>query len=199
MQMNRNDVGPSLEHDEGQWEPIPAREGAVALAPCPNRHKEGTCGMCIVDLPLDRAPRRPDITRSVCRGAARHLRERGFATITEMTFANGRRGDIVALSPSGDLLVVEVKSGIEDYRIDGKWPDYRDYCDAFCFAVAPEFPAEILPEDVGLIVADGYGGALIREAPRHPLAPARRKALTIAFGRLAAARLAGLEDPAAPR
>ncbi len=69
--------------------------------------------MCIVDLPLDRAPRRPDITRSVCRGAARHLRERGFATITEMTFANGRRGDIVALSPSGDLLVVEVKSGID--------------------------------------------------------------------------------------
>ncbi len=199
MQMNRNDVGPSLEHDEGQWEPNPAREGAVALEPCPNRHKEGTCGMSIVDLPLDRAPRRPDITRSVCRGAARHLRERGFATITEMTFANGRRGDIVALSPSGDLLVVEVKSGIEDYRIDGKWPDYRDYCDAFLFAVAPEFPAEILPEDVGLIVADGYGGALIREAPRHPLAPARRKALTIAFGRLAAARLAGLEDPAAPR
>jgi hypothetical protein len=199
MQMNRNDVGPSLEHDEGQWEPNPAREGAVVLEACPNRHKEGTCEMSIIDLPLDRAPRRPDITRSVCRGAARHLRERGYATITEMTFANGRRGDIVALSPSGDLLVVEVKSGIEDYRIDGKWPDYREYCDAFCFAVAPEFPAEILPEDVGLIVADGYGGALIREAPRHPLAPARRKALTIAFGRLAAARLAGLEDPAAPR
>ncbi|MDP3317860.1 MAG: MmcB family DNA repair protein, partial [Bosea sp. (in: a-proteobacteria)] len=94
--------------------------------------------MSIIDLPLERVPRRPDITRGVCRGAARHLRERGYATVTEMTFANGRRADIVALSPAGDLLVVEVKSGIEDYRIDGKWPDYREYCDAFLFAVAPE-------------------------------------------------------------
>ncbi|PZN99716.1 MAG: DNA repair protein MmcB-related protein [Hyphomicrobiales bacterium] len=151
--------------------------------------------MSVVDSVLNPPPTRPDITRAVCRGAGRHLRERGYAVVKEMTFANGRRGDIVALSPSGELLVVEVKSGIEDYRVDGKWPDYRDYCDGFLFAVAPEFPEDILPEDVGLIVADAYGGALIREAPRHALAPARRKALTIAFARLAAGRLGLIEDP----
>lgn len=144
---------------------------------------------------LNPAPARPEITRSVCRGASRHLRERGYAIVREMTFANGRRGDIVALSPSGELWVVEVKSGVLDYRVDGKWPDYREYCDGFLFAVAPDFPQEILPEDVGLIVADGYGGALLREPPRHPLAPARRKMLTIAFARLAAGRLAQIEDP----
>ena len=127
----------------------------------------------------------------------RHLRERGYAIVKEMTFANGRRGDIVALSPSGELLVVEVKSGLADYRIDGKWPDYRDYCDGFLFAVAPEFPIEVLPEDVGLIIADAYGGHLMREPPRHPLSAARRKALTIAFARLAALRLHGAEDPVA--
>lgn len=146
-------------------------------------------------VPIRAALARPEITRNVCRGAARHLRERGYATVTEMTFANGRRGDIVALSPAGELLVVEVKSGLADYRIDGKWPDYRDYCDGFLFAVAPEFPSEILPEDVGLIVADAYGGELVREAPRHPLAPARRKVLTIAVARLLSARLSLLEDP----
>ncbi|KRE11882.1 hypothetical protein ASE63_19225 [Bosea sp. Root381] len=151
--------------------------------------------MPLADPALNPPPTRPDITRAVCRGAGRHLRERGYAIVKEMTFANGRRGDIVALSPAGELLVVEVKSGIEDYRIDGKWPDYRDFCDGFLFAVAPEFPEEILPDDVGLIVADAYGGALIREPPRHPLAPARRKALTIAFAKLAAARLALIEDP----
>ena len=151
--------------------------------------------MTPADSLLNPPPARPDITRAVCRGAARHLRERGYAIVKEMTFANGRRGDIVALAPSGELLVVEVKSGVEDYRVDGKWPDYRDYCDGFLFAVAPEFPQEILPEDVGLIVADAYGGALIREAPRHALAPARRKALTIAFAKLAAGRLALIEDP----
>jgi hypothetical protein len=151
--------------------------------------------MIAADSLLNPPPTRPDVTRAVCRGASRHLRALGYAIVKEMTFANGRRGDIVALSPSGELLVIEVKSGIDDYRVDGKWPDYRDFCDGFLFAVAPEFPVEILPEDVGLIVADAYGGALLRDAPRHALAPARRKALTIAFGRLAAARLAGLEDP----
>jgi hypothetical protein len=152
-------------------------------------------GMAVADSVLNPPPARPEITRAVCRGASRHLRERGYAVVKEMTFANGRRGDIVALSPSGELLVVEVKSGIEDYRVDGKWPDYRDYCDGFLFAVAPEFPREILPEDVGLIVADAFGGELLREPPRHQLAPARRKMLTIAFARLAAGRLALLEDP----
>ena len=152
--------------------------------------------MSEADSLLNPLPTRPEITRAVCRGASRHLRARGYATLTEMTFGNGRRGDIVALSPAGEVLVVEVKSSLEDYRIDGKWPDYRAYCDAFLFAVAPEFPADILPDDVGLIVADAYDGALVRDAPRHPLAPARRKALTIAFARLAAARLAGVEDPA---
>jgi hypothetical protein len=151
--------------------------------------------MQLPDSTINPPATRPDITRAVCRGAGRHLRERGYAIVKEMTFANGRRGDIVALSPSGELLVIEVKSGIEDYRVDGKWPDYRDFCDGFLFAVAPEFPQEILPGDVGLIVADAYGGALIREAPRHPLAPARRKALTIAFAKLAAGRLALVEDP----
>lgn len=153
--------------------------------------------MSLPNAVLNPPPTRPDITRIVCRGAGRHLRERGFAIVKEMTFANGRRGDIVALSPSGELLVVEVKSGLADYRIDGKWPDYRDYCDGFLFAVAPEFPIEVLPEDVGLIIADAYGGHLMREPPRHPLNAARRKALTIAFARLAALRLHGAEDPVA--
>jgi hypothetical protein len=46
----------------------------------------------------------------------------------------------------------------------------------------------VLPDEPGLIVADGFGGAIMRDAPVLTLAPARRKALTIAFGRLAAMR-----------
>ena len=59
---------------------------------------------------------------------------------------------------------------------------------AFFFAVAPEFPKDILPEGPGLIIADAFGGAVVTEAPPTLLAPARRKALTIAFARLAAFR-----------
>lgn len=66
--------------------------------------------------------------------------------------------------------------------------EYAPYCDAFSFAVPPDFPREILPEDAGLIVADGFGGAVLRPARVVPLATARRKALLLQFARLAAFR-----------
>lgn len=135
---------------------------------------------------------RPEITANVTRGAARLLVDLGYAPLTEVTLPNGRRADLMALSAKGELVIFEVKSGIEDYRVDRKWGEYLPYCDRFAFAVAPEFPREILPEEPGLIVCDGFGGAVLREAPVNPLAPARRKALTIAFARLAAMRAAGV-------
>lgn len=116
-----------------------------------------------------------------------------------MTFGNGRRADIFALGPSGEILVVEVKSGWEDFRVDQKWPDYRDYCDRFYFAVDVDFPHDVLPADVGLIVADGFGGEILREAPAHALAGARRRALMIAFAQLSSRRLLALTDPEALR
>ncbi|RYG09850.1 MAG: DNA repair protein MmcB-related protein [Caulobacteraceae bacterium] len=133
---------------------------------------------------------RPETTGVVTRGAARLLSALGYAPLLEVGLPNGRRADIMALGPKGDLVICEVKSSLEDYRCDAKWPEYGPYCDAFYFAVAPEFPRSILPEGHGLIVADGFGGAVLTEAARTPLAPARRKALTIAFGRMAAFRAA---------
>jgi hypothetical protein len=135
---------------------------------------------------------RPETTATVTRGAARLLAALGYAPLAEVTLPNGRRADLMALGPKGEIFIVEVKSSIEDFRTDQKWGEYRPYCDAFAFAVAPEFPREVLPEEPGLIVADGFGGAVLREAPAVPLAGARRKALTIAFGRLAALRAAGV-------
>ena len=112
--------------------------------------------------------------------------------MAEVTLPNGRRADLMALGPKGDVLIVEVKSGLEDFRIDRKWPEYAPWCDGFYFAVSPDFPEGILPDEPGLIVADGFGGAVVREAPVAPLAPARRKALTLAFARMAALRAAGV-------
>ncbi len=135
------------------------------------------------------APTRPEVTAALARGVQRMLLDRGFSPVLELTLANGRRADVAALGPKGDMLIVETKSGVEDFVVDFKWPDYREYCDAFYFAVTVEFPHVLIPEDVGLIVADGFGGEIIREAPRHPLAPARRKAVTLHFARTAAQRL----------
>ena len=131
---------------------------------------------------------RPQTTLSVTRGAARLMIDMGYAPLLEVGLPNGRRADIMALSPKGRIAICEIKSGIDDYRTDQKWGEYLPYCDLFYFAVAPDFPRQILAEGPGLIVADGFGGAVIGEPPETPLAPARRKALTIAFARLAALR-----------
>jgi hypothetical protein len=135
---------------------------------------------------------RPETTSAVTRGAGRLMAALGYAPLLEVTLPNGRRADIMALGPRGEIAICEVKSGLEDFRTDRKWGEYQPYCDAFYFAVAPEFPRTILPEAPGLIVADAFGGAVLREAPVTALVAARRKALTIAFGRLAALRAAGV-------
>jgi hypothetical protein len=136
---------------------------------------------------------RPETTGAVTRGAARLFAALGYAPLLEVGLPNGRRADIMALGPRGEIAIAEVKSGPEDYKTDRKWGEYAPYCDAFYFAIAPHFPRQILPEGPGLIVADAFGGAVVVEAPPAPLAAARRKALTLAFARLAAMRAGGGE------
>jgi hypothetical protein len=138
---------------------------------------------------------RDAVTREVCRGVGRLLRALSFAIINELPLPNGRRADVVGLSPAGDIWIVEVKSCLEDLRVDAKWPEYRDFCDALFFAVAPDFPRDVLPVDTGLILADRYGGEIIREAPVARLPAARRKAMTLRFARSAAFSLQVLGDP----
>lgn len=134
---------------------------------------------------------RPETTDAVTRGTARLFLALGYAPLAEVTLPNGRRADIMALGPRGEIAIAEVKSSLEDYRVDRKWGEYGPYCDAFYFAVAPHFPREILPEGPGQIVADAFGGAVLIDAPVIPLVTARRKALTLAFARLAAMRASG--------
>ena len=131
---------------------------------------------------------RPQVTTAVTRGAARLMIDTGYAPLLEVRLPNGRRADVMALGPRGEIAICEVKSSREDYLCDRKWGDYLPFCDAYYFAVAPEFPIDILPDEPGLIVADGFGGAVVRPATLSPLAPARRKALTLAFARLSAMR-----------
>ncbi|MBX6426806.1 MAG: MmcB family DNA repair protein [Variibacter sp.] len=135
---------------------------------------------------------------AIARGTARLLRSLAFSCIAEMPLASGRRADLVALGPDGEFWIVEIKSSIEDFRADRKWPEYRWHCDRLFFATAPHVPLGIFPEDAGLILADGYGAQIVREAPEHRLAGATRRSMLLRFGRMAAQRLQDLTDPAAP-
>lgn len=125
----------------------------------------------------------------IARGVLRLLSNTGAEGLTEVTLANKRRADLLALSAKGDVIITEIKSSPADFRSDTKWPDYLPYCDQFYFAVGHRFPKELIPQSTGLIVADAFGGAVLRSPAPVPLAPARRKALTLRFARLAAARL----------
>ena len=131
----------------------------------------------------------------ICRGVARLLRMHAMAAVAEVSLANGRRADLAAVGAGGEIWIVEIKSSIEDFRTDGKWPEYRDFCDRLFFAVAPAFPRDILPADTGIIVADRYGGEIVRDAPEHKLAGARRKAMTLRLVHTAAWRLQAAIDP----
>jgi hypothetical protein len=138
----------------------------------------------------------PSIAASLCRGVCRHLAERGYASLTELPLANGRRADVIALGRGGDLVIVEVKSSLADFRADRKWPDYWEFCDRLYFAVGEDFPKELIPEECGLLVADGFGAVILRETATRPLVAARRKAVTLRFARAAASRLRRTVDPA---
>jgi len=135
---------------------------------------------------------RPDLTRDVTRGAHGLLRALGCSVLEEFPLPNGRRADLVALARDGSIRIVEVKSCIADFRSDGKWTHYLGYCDRFYFAAPLVLPAECFPLDAGLIFADAHGAMVERESPTRALAAARRRAMLIRFGSLAADRLGNL-------
>ncbi|WP_033067396.1 MmcB family DNA repair protein [Thalassospira australica] len=139
-------------------------------------------------------PTRPEITSDVTQGVCRLLYHHRMACLTELRLGNGRRLDVLALGEKGELWAVEVKSSVEDFRVDQKWQSYLDYCDRFYFAVPMHFPKELIPEDVGLIVADRFEAAIIRSGSEEKLSAARRKKLLISFGQTAAGRLSAFSS-----
>lgn len=138
----------------------------------------------------------PPAAPAIARGTQRLLASLGLACVSELPLASGRRADLVAIGGAGEVWIIEVKSSIADFRADHKWPDYRLHCDRLFFAAGPHVPAEIFPGDAGLIIADGFGGVLERDAPVHRLHSATRRSMLLSFARAAALRLQAVADPA---
>lgn len=141
-------------------------------------------------LPDLAAGARPEMTSALTRGVSRLFRDLGLAPMAEFRLPNGRRADMAGLCPKGRLIIAEIKSCEADFAADQKWVDYLDYCDEFFFAVNADFPRELLPDSEGLIIADAFGGAIVRPSIERAMAAARRKAITLKFARQAAARTA---------
>ena len=141
--------------------------------------------------PVDGRP----IAERVARGVCRLLADHGDGTLTEFRLANGRRVDVIGLNDSGEFVIVEVKSSVEDYRADQKWREYLGFCEKFYFAVPEGFPVKLLPADCGLMVADGFGAAIQRQSAGLSLNGVRKRHQLIRFGRTASARLQRAYDP----
>ena len=134
---------------------------------------------------------------TVARGVCRLLHHMGYGALTEFGLSNGRRADVFALNGKGEVAIVEIKLSVADFRGDGKWPQYLPHCDRFYFAVAEAFPHELIPQTTGLIVADRFGGEIVREAPEQRMATALRNREIRRFALFAANRLRRLQDPEA--
>ena len=139
--------------------------------------------------------RQSETATMIARGARRLLRARGFATVAELSLIDGRRADLVAIGADGEVLIVEIKSSVADFRADHKWRDYVAQCDRLYFAIPLDIPPAIMPAEAGLIVADSYGAEILREAAPQRIAPATRRAVTLRFALAAADRLHRLADP----
>ncbi|MFL6752395.1 MAG: MmcB family DNA repair protein [Sphingomicrobium sp.] len=142
----------------------------------------------------------PPIAAEVARGVTRLLCRQDLFAICEMPLPNGRRADLMAIDGKGGLTIVEIKVARADLLGDGKWLDYLDYCDRYFWEVPPHLARILeeeryLPGEAGLIVADRYDAAVVREAVHRPMAPARRKAELLNFARRAARRLSAQIDP----
>lgn len=136
--------------------------------------------------------RQSETALRVQRGVARLLKAHNYVLLHEFTLASGRRADVIALGDNGQIWIIEIKSSPEDFYADNKWPEYRDYCDRFSFAIPQSMDADLIPLEAGLIVADQWGAEVMRPASEHPLHASRRKAVTQSFARMAAQRLQAL-------
>ena len=140
----------------------------------------------------------PLIAADVLRGVSRLLYRHEYLGVPEVPLRNGRRADIMALGPKGEIMIIEIKVSRADLLGDGKWPDYLDYCDHYYWAVPQGFDLTLFdrealaPDVAGLMVADRYDGAIVREASHRPLAAARRKTETLRIARLATRRMLSL-------
>ena len=133
--------------------------------------------------------RQSEAAMNIRRGVIKGFKHQDIGFLAEMSLSTGRRADLIGIDQKGQIVIVEIKSSIEDFKSDHKWQEYLEFCDLFYFATSPDVPAEIFPQDEGFIVADQFGCEILREANTMKLAPATRKAITLRFARHAAERL----------
>lgn len=155
----------------------------------------------VLDNPSLESQADPLRSQAVCRGILRLFARNAIWALGEMPLRNGRRADLMGIDSKGKVIIVEVKTARSDLLGDGKWPDYLDFCDRFYWGLPPELDRAVLdgadyrPDCCGVIIADGYDAEIVRPAPSHPLAAARRRVEIERLARAALRRQVIAADP----
>ena len=126
----------------------------------------------------------------MARGVSRLLLERGFSPLLEFTLPTGRRLDVAAISEAGEITAVEIKVSLADFARTKNGRNISTIATAIISRCRRISGRDACRPSTGLIVADRFGAAIVREAPHAPIAAARRKSLLIRFARTAAERFA---------
>jgi hypothetical protein len=174
--------------------PLP---GILSMTVPPDAVAGVTVRIAASDSPLADG-RQSEAALAIARGTARYLHALGYCVVSELPLPSGRRADLVALGGDGEIIIVEIKSSVADFRADQKWMDYRRHCDRLFFATHAGVPCEIFPTEAGLIVADAFGASIVSEAPEQRIAAATRRSVTLRFAHAAALRLQAVADPQGP-
>ncbi len=150
-------------------------------------------GLAAGDIALDDGRQSPAAS-AIQRGVTRLLTQLNIACLPEVVLPNHRRADLMALTDKGEIWIIEIKSGAPDFQADNKWPEYLPYCDCFYFAVSPDFPTDLLPNDTGLIFSDNYGAEIMRGNQQEKLPAARRQLLLRRMARIGGFRWSRLME-----
>jgi hypothetical protein len=146
-------------------------------------------------------PESPLCAIDVARGVTRMLLRHDLVAMGEVPLDGGRRADLMAIDSRGQIVIVEIKVSRADLLGDAKWTDYLGCCDRYYWAIPAGFDATpldgaaFLPARTGIIIADRYDAAIVREAHSEPLPATTRKRATLAFARRAGRRLINVIDP----
>jgi hypothetical protein len=163
----------------------------------PDASASAAARIALSDSPLTDG-RQSETALAIARGTARYLHALGYCVVRELPLPSGRRADLVALGGDGEIIIVEIKSSVADFRADQKWMDYRLHCDRLFFATHAGVPCDIFPADAGLILADAFGASIVSEAPEQRIPAATRRSVTLRFAHAAALRLQAVGDPQGP-
>lgn len=101
-------------------------------------------------------------------------KDKRYACNTELGLCRRghRRADFIAFSMKGEIIIIECKSCLADYKADHKWQDYLKYCNKFYFCMPPEVYEKVKDDfgsDVGVFVGNKSSLVCVKRTKRRPM------------------------------